>query len=121
MLPTIFTSNYEDIPGSEDMSSLLVRVGFRLHSRLREMCEFLDYDGADYRHMPPNGGADDLVTLWKLAPKRRTLPSRTRGPARAQLTQSSMQRDSEARVAKERERRKDPRDLKWPGGKAERS
>jgi hypothetical protein len=46
-LPTIFTSNYEDIPGSEDMSSLLVRVGFRLHSRLREMCEFPEYDGPD--------------------------------------------------------------------------
>jgi DNA replication protein DnaC len=115
--PTIFTTNYENLPDETELDSLKVRVGFRMHSRLVEMCEFLDFDGADYRHMPPNGGADDLLALWKLAPGRRTLPSRTRGPARAQLTQSLMQRDSEARVAKERESRKDPRELKWPGGK----
>jgi len=116
--PTIFTTNYEDLPDETEIDSLKVRVGFRMHSRLHEMCEFLEYDGADYRHLPPNGGVNDLLTLWKLAPGRRTLPSRTRGPARAQLTQSSMARDSEARVAKERESRKDPRELKWPGGKA---
>ena len=59
--PTIFTSNYEDVPDEGEMNSLLVRVGFRLHSRLREMCDFLEYDGPDYRNMPPNAGADDLV------------------------------------------------------------
>src|SRR4029453_6220349 len=46
-LSTVFTSNYEDIPGSEDLNSLLVRVRFRLHSRLREMCEFLEDDAPD--------------------------------------------------------------------------
>jgi DNA replication protein DnaC len=30
---TIFTSNYEDVPDESEMNSLLVRVGFRLHSR----------------------------------------------------------------------------------------
>src|SRR5207248_1112054 len=119
--PTIFTTNYEDLPDETEIDSLKVRVGFRMHSRLHEMCEFLEYDGADYRHLPPNGGVNDLLTLWKLAPGRRTLPSRTRGPARAQLTQSSMAADAEARVAKERESRKDSRELKWPGGKAGRS
>ena len=96
--PTIFTTNYEDLPDETDLDSLKVRVGFRMHSRLHEMCEFLEYDGADYRQMPPNGGVDDLVTLWKLAPSRRGLPSRTRGVARAQLTESALLRDSEARV-----------------------
>ena len=115
---TIFTTNFEDTPDESDLDSLKVRVGHRMHSRLVEMCEFLEYDGADYRHMPPNGGADDLVTLWKLSPKRRALPARTRGQARAELTPSKMIRDSEARAAKERELRKDPRELKWPGGKA---
>ena len=52
--PTIFTSNYEDVPDESELNSLLVRVGFRLHSRLREMCEFLEYDGPDYRNLPPN-------------------------------------------------------------------
>ena len=28
--------------------SLKERIGFRIHSRLHEMCEFLEFDGADY-------------------------------------------------------------------------
>ena len=95
---TIFTSNYEDIP--DDVNSLLVRVGFRLHSRLREMCEFLEYDGADYRNLPPNAGAEDLFMQWKAQPRRK-LPARTQGQARAQL-----------RAAREKV------DLKWSGGRA---
>jgi DNA replication protein DnaC len=116
--PTIFTTNYEDTPDETDLDSLKVRVGYRMHSRLVEMCEFLEYDGADYRRLPPNGGMSDLVTLWKLAPRRRALPARTRGQARAELTPSKMVRDAELRAANERESRKDPRELKWPGGKA---
>jgi len=63
---TIFTSNYEDMPEeTEDNSQTLKeRIGFRIHSRLHEMCEFLEYEGADYRHQPPNGGADDLLMAW---------------------------------------------------------
>ena len=95
---TIFTSNYEDIP--DDVNSLLVRVGFRLHSRLREMCEFLEYDGADYRNLPPNAGAEDLFMQWKAQPRRK-LPARTQGQARAQL-----------RAPREKV------DLKWSGGRA---
>src|SRR5262245_35116074 len=98
---TIFTSNYEDTPDeSEDSTqSLKERIGFRIHSRLHEMCEFLEYEGADYRYLPPNGGVDDLVMLWKRNPKRRsTLPPRAKGPIRAQL--------------------KPPKELGWTGGKA---
>ena len=108
--PTIFTTNYEDVPDDADLDSLKVRVGFRMHSRLHEMCEFLEYDGADYRHLPPNGGVSDLVALWKMTPSRRTLPARTRGPARAELRESKADRERDARSA-------DPRDLKWPGGR----
>jgi DNA replication protein DnaC len=103
-LPTIFTSNYEDMPErDEDMNSLLVRVGFRLHSRLREMCEFLEYDGPDYRELPPNADAEDIYKLWKSQPRRK-LPTRASGSARAQLRQPAA-RDGKA-------------DLKWPGGRA---
>jgi DNA replication protein DnaC len=101
---TIFTSNYEDKPDSTDPDSLLFRIGFRMRSRLHEMCEFLDLDGADYRQLPPNGGVDDLVTLWKLrtkASRKTTLPSRAAGQARAQIRE----RDGKA-------------DLKWSGGRA---
>ena len=50
-----------------------------MRSRLHEMCEFLDMDGADYRELPTNGGVDDLYKLWKSQPRRK-LPSRARGP-----------------------------------------
>ena len=96
--PTIFTTNYEDLPDEGEIDTLKARVGFRLHSRLHEMCEFLEYDGGDYRMLPSNGGADDLATLWKNARRKRSLPARTGGQARAQLRES--------------------KELKWPGGKA---
>jgi DNA replication protein DnaC len=99
--PTIFTSNYEDIPDEGEMNSLLVRVGFRLHSRLREMCEFLEYDGPDYRNLPPNAGADDLFKLWKAQPRRK-LPVKTGGQVRAQLKTQKQEKV----------------DLKWSGGRA---
>jgi DNA replication protein DnaC len=101
---TVFTSNYDDNPDSSDPDSLLFRIGFRMRSRLHEMCEFLYLDGADYRELPRNGGVDDLVTMWKMrskAARRPSLPGRAGGQARAQL------------------REKDDRaDLKWTGGKA---
>ncbi len=101
---TIFTSNYEDTPEeTEDNSQTLKeRIGFRIHSRLHEMCEFLEYEGADYRHLPPNGGVDDLVMLWKRNPRRKVLPARAKGPVRAQF------------------RHPEPKgkDLGWTGGKA---
>jgi DNA replication protein DnaC len=108
--PTIFTTNYEDMPDETDLDSLRVRVGFRLHSRLHEMCEFLEYDGGDYRMLPANGGPDDLATLWKRTRGRRSLPSRAHGQARALI---SSPRDT----AHERTPRA-PRELNWPGGKA---
>ena len=88
---TIFTSNYEDTP--EDASdsqdfTLKERIGFRIHSRLHEMCEFLEFDGADYRHAPTNAGPDDLLAMWKRkvqSPGRRALPAKAKGPIRAQL------------------------------------
>jgi DNA replication protein DnaC len=103
---TIFTSNYEDIPDEGEMNSLLVRVGFRLHSRLKEMCEFLEYDGCDYRGLPPNANTpQDLYTAWKAQPRRK-LPARSAGQARAYLKDKGDGRsDGKA-------------DLKWSGGRA---
>jgi DNA replication protein DnaC len=99
---TIFTSNYEEKADPTDPDSLLVRVGFRMHSRLYEMCEFLEFDGADYRHRPPNAGPDDLVALWRTQRRSPKLPSRAGGQLRAQL----------------RDRGDRGPDLKWAGGKA---
>ena len=69
---TIFTSNYEDTPDIEALDSLARARRFRMHSRLHEMCEFLEYGGADYRLLPPNGGVDDLVALWKVMGEQRS-------------------------------------------------
>jgi DNA replication protein DnaC len=102
---TIFTSNFEDTPDGDSEGqefTLKERIGFRIHSRLHEMCEFLEFDGADFRHAPPNAGGDDLLTMWKAKTPRRTLPTRSKGPVRAQLKQP----DSRGK------------DLGWTGGKA---
>jgi DNA replication protein DnaC len=83
---TIFTSNYDDTPDDEDPNCLKARIGFRIHSRLHEMCDFLEFDGADFRLGPSTPTGDDLLTLWKARPAgRRTLPPRAKGPVRAQL------------------------------------
>ena len=99
---TVFTSNYQDIPEDTEPNSLIFRIGHRMRSRLHEMCDFLQMDGADYRELPVNGGVDDLITLWKRR-KKGDLPSRTTRQARAQLREPA--RDGRA-------------DLKWPGGRA---
>ncbi len=106
---TIFTSNYDDTPddASNDHQdfTLKERIGFRIHSRLHEMCEFLEFDGADYRHAPPNAGGDDLLALWKRKAQtsgRRALPNRAKGPVRAQLKHPASGKA----------------DLGWSGGKA---
>ena len=102
---TVFTSNHEEKgDDTTDPDSLLFRIGYRMRSRLHEMCDLVDLDGADYRQLPPNGGVDDLVMLWKLrskASRKTALPSRAAGQARAQIRG----RDGKA-------------DLKWSGGKA---
>ena len=99
--PTIFTSNYEDVPDPEDLDSLLVRVGFRMHSRLREMCEFLEYSGPDYRGFEFTPSSEDLHGRWKVQKDqpRRRLPARTSVRARTQLKAGKT-------------------DLGWTGGKA---
>jgi DNA replication protein DnaC len=99
---TMFTSNYLDIPDDTDPNSLLFRIGFRMRSRLHEMCDFIEMDGADYRELPVNGGVDDLITLWKMR-KKTPLPNRAGRQARAQLREPAA-RDGRA-------------DLKWPGGR----
>jgi DNA replication protein DnaC len=96
---TILTSNYEDRPDISDPDSLLFRIGFRMRSRLHEMCNTVELDGGDFRQAPPNPADDDLLALWKQRPKSSRTPPRRPAPVRAQL------RDGGA-------------DLKWPGGRA---
>jgi DNA replication protein DnaC len=98
---TLFTSNYADIPDIDDPNSLLFRIGFRMRSRLQEMCTTIEIDAADFRdeHKPENASDDDLRALWQLKRRPKDLPTRAHRPAKAQI------RDGKA-------------DLKWPGGRA---
>ena len=99
---TLFTSNYPDIPDDSEPNSLLFRIGFRMRSRLHEMCEFVEMDAADYRERPENAGPEDLLALWKM--RKKSLPAPRGGrQARAQLREPA--RDGRG-------------DLKWPGGRA---
>ena len=100
---TVFTSNYADIPDETDPNSLLFRIGHRMRSRLHEMCEFVEMDGADYRMMPVNGGVDDLVMMAKKRKLDGATPGRGARQARAQLRPQA--KDGAA-------------ELKWPGGRA---
>ncbi len=102
---TLFTSNYDDKPDHTDPDSLLCRIGFRMRSRLHEMCEFLNLDGADYRELPPNGGVEDLLILWRRRPNRKSLPPKTSGQVRAHLRPHPDVHEAEA-------------ELKWKGGRA---
>ena len=75
-----------------------------MRSRLHEMCEFLELDGADYRELPPNGGVDGAEAQLGRAPDARQAATRAgRGhrQAKAQL------RGGDGKA-----------DLKWPGGRA---
>jgi len=100
---TIFTSNFPDIPDDTEPNALVFRIGHRMRSRLHEMCEFVEMDGADYRERPLNAGPEDLVAMWK---RRKDLPTPARvgRQARAQLRQPAV-RDGKG-------------DLKWSGGRA---
>ena len=101
-LMTLFTTNYADVPDIEEPNSLLSRIGFRMRSRLQEMCSTVEIDAADFRdeHKPLNATDDDLMNLWKLKPRPKDLPGRAGRGIKAHI-----RGDGKA-------------DLKWPGGRA---
>src|SRR5690606_26919509 len=87
--PTIFTTNYplQAPAGARHAETLIERIGFRMFSRLHEMCEFLELDGVDYRELGPNPSVHDLAKLQQRGSKaHRDLPSpNPRAQARARL------------------------------------
>jgi DNA replication protein DnaC len=103
--PTIFTTNYpvEAPAEAKHAETLLERVGFRMYSRLHEMCDFVELKGVDYRELGPKPSATDLARLdTKGSASHKDLPRPSaRSQARARL------RGGEAGS-----------DLKWAGGKA---
>ena len=100
---TIFTSNYPDLPPESNPAVITLqdRIGFRMRSRLHEMCDFLDLEGADYRMLLSNEGVPALKRNFEERKMRGKLEQagRTHRPAKAQL-----RGDGKA-------------DLKWSGGR----
>ena len=64
-----------------------------MHSRLREMCDFLEYSGPDYRDFEYPPSSDDIFRRWKDQKNqpRRKLPRRASVRARAKLGQKEGQ------------------------------
>ena len=62
--PLVFTSNYGDGP-IEDLDSLHVRLGYRIRSRLLGSCEFLEFEGADFRQYRERPQASELARDWE--------------------------------------------------------
>jgi DNA replication protein DnaC len=94
--PIVCTTNYADIDDPTEVNGLECRIGFRMRSRLHEMCEFVEMEGASYRDLPPNGTDQDLRRLAKT--------TRKHAPVRAQHRRAPGAQDGAG-------------DLKWPGGK----
>ena len=100
---TIVTSNLRDPIDNTDMNSFMVQLGGRSRSRLLEMCEWVEVQGADIRDV------DRIINAAKTGqmpetPERLTkknLPGKTGGMARARLKDSGIQYE-----------------LTWSGGKA---
>jgi DNA replication protein DnaC len=101
---TIFTSNYPlNTAKNSPAETLHERVGFRLFSRLHEMCEFLELEGVDYRELGPDPSPEALASLHERGSQaHKDLPARAKGPIRAQLKPGDAK----------------GRDLGWTGGKA---
>ena len=100
--PTILTSNLRDPLDNTDPNSFTFQIGARTRSRLREMCDWVEMQGADIRDADRNRAAAQSGE-WPAAPeniRKPGLPDKTRARARATL------------------RDRPPVDLKWSGGKA---
>jgi DNA replication protein DnaC len=101
--PTILTTNLRDPLDTTDPNSFMFQIGARTRSRLREMCDWIEIQGADIRDADRHTAAA-RIGEWPALPdniKKGGLPDKTRGRARANL------RDGRPSV-----------DLKWSGGKA---
>ena len=106
--PTIFTSNLVDTPDNTDPRSFTFQLGARTRSRLIEMCDWVEIQGADVREVGPHASPDGIARWKAQSPaspenvdKAAKLPPRARTQARAQLRPS-----------------KGDGELKWTGGKA---
>jgi DNA replication protein DnaC len=105
---TIFTSNLVDSPDNTDPQGFIFQLGARTRSRLVEMCDWVEIQGADVREVGPHATAEKIAEWQKKSPaspqnvkKSSGLPPKSKGMARAKLRDSGLQYE-----------------LNWSGGKA---
>ncbi len=72
-LATVCTTRLPPSPHERD--SLLFEIGGRLLSMLHQMCDVVEFDGADYRHAGEHPDADTLETLWDERRRRTVGPT----------------------------------------------
>ncbi len=102
---TLFTTNYLlETPAGSPAETLIERVGFRLLSRLHEMCDFVYLDSVDYRVAGPDATPEQLASLQK----------------KGSATHDELPRRGGKSMVKARLKQGDL-DLGWSGGKAGRS
>ena len=72
-LPTICTTRLPPSPHERD--SLLFEIGGRLLSMLHQMCDVIEFDGADYRHAGEHPDGETLETMWDERKRRASAPA----------------------------------------------
>ena len=84
---TIFTSNLVDSPDNTDPQGFIFQLGARTRSRLVEMCDWVEIQGADVREVGPHAsrGKNCRTGRRNRRPRRRTSrnPPRCRPSRRA--------------------------------------
>jgi len=104
---TIITSNLVDAvdPNDKDfINSFMMQLGQRTRSRLLEMCEWVEVQGADIRdaqRITEAAKTGQMPAAPERLTSKKTLPGKTSGMARARLKDSGVQYE-----------------LNWSGGKA---
>jgi DNA replication protein DnaC len=106
--PTVFTSNLIDVPDATEPRSFIFQLGARTRSRLIEMCDWVEIQGADIREIGSDASPEQIARWKSSSPaspdnleRSSKLPPRAQSRARAHL----------------RPQRGDA-ELKWTGGKA---
>lgn len=122
-LTTVVTTNCVLTEDRQNLNSLLLKVGPRVYSRLHEMCRFIDFGGVpDYRETGADASPEKLAEHQKKGSASHGPETGGRQMLKAGLPEphlSKLAKQSTERARRERDARlRDPRDLKWTGGKA---
>ena len=103
--PTILTSNLNDPLDSTDPNSFMFQIGARTRSRLLEMCDWVEIQGADIREDGSRRGRRARPVQWPAPPDNIKKAEPARQERAARRARSSATKEGHA-------------DLKWTGGKA---